>query len=198
MGKDHFKWSDFYEAVKSHGGWLAQEFAEYMNSLGMAPFTLKGVEDIFDSHAKPVQFDEALRLAADRVFVRNNPGCWLKGTSTGIGREVRAPSADLTLIYIWAEQRSTYVPECYGPVLAVSVYERDITGKCPLGDASMMTPSGLPVHRHQLIKPSKQGEGTCRTTYVAPLVEIIQETREATVLRMAEMLSSVRADFFES
>lgn len=45
-GKDHFRWSDFHRAVKSRPGWLAQEFAEYMTSLGMAPFTLRGTEDI--------------------------------------------------------------------------------------------------------------------------------------------------------
>lgn len=41
-GKSHFRWSDFYEAVRSQAGWLAEEFADYMKSLGMAPFHSQG------------------------------------------------------------------------------------------------------------------------------------------------------------
>lgn len=195
-GRDHFRWSDFHGAVKSQPGWLMQEFADYMNSLGMAPFTLKGAEDIFDTRVKPVQFDKALKLAADQVFARDNPSCWLKGTQTGRGREVRTPRASLTLIYIWAEQRSSHVRECDGPVLAVNVFERDIAGPCPLPESFVMTPSGLAVRRHHLVTLIKQGEGNCRTTYVAPLVEILQDTLEATVRLLAEMLMVIRADYW--
>lgn len=197
-GKEHFRWSDFYDAVKSQPGWLAQEFADHMKSLGMAPFTLRNSEDIFDRRARPAQFEETLKLAADRVFVLNNPGCWLKGTPTGLGREVRAPGANLTLIYIWAEQCSTYVPECDGPVLAVNVYEADIEAKAAAGNAMLTTSSALSVRRHQLDKPLKQGKGLCRVTYASPLVDIVQDTQEATVLRMAEILSVIRDDFVEN
>jgi hypothetical protein len=194
-GRDHFKWCDFHGAVKSQPGWLTQEFADYMTSLGMAPFTLKGAEDIFDTRVKPVQFDEAMKVAARQIFARDdNPGCWFKGTQTGRGHEVRTPSASLTLIYIWAEQRSNYVPGYDGPVLAVNVFEREIAGPCRLTEATIKTPSGLAVRRHNIAKPIQQGEGKCRITYVAPLIEIIRETRDATVRRMAEMLTVVRTD----
>lgn len=195
-GKDHFKWSDFHGAVKSRPGWLAQEFAEYMTSLGMAPFTLKGTEDIFDKGKKPVQFEEALKLAASQVFATGYAGCSLRGTSTGLGREVRTPFASLTLIYIWAEQRSTYVRDFDGPVLAVSVFERSPAEDTCLKDAHMPTGSGFVIRRHQLAKPLRLGEGDCRVTYVAPLARIIQETREATVQCMVEMLEVVRADYW--
>lgn len=195
-GKDHFKWSDFYDAVKCQSGWLTQEFADYMSSLGMAPFTLKGAEDIFDLGAKPVQFEEALKLAANEIFGRDNPGCSLRGTRTGLGREVRTPHASLTLIYIWAEQRSTCVQDFDGPVLAVNVFERDAEERCPLESATLSTSSGLEVWRHQLAKPFKQGEGMCRITYVAALAKIIQETREATIRCMSEMLEVVHADYW--
>lgn len=195
-GKDHFKWSDFHGAVKSRPGWLTQEFADYMTSLGMAPFTLMGPEDIFNRGKKPVQFEEALQAAASRVFATGYAGCSLRGTSTGLGREVRTPLASLTLIYIWAEQRSTYVQDFDGPALAVNVFERNPEDSGRLEDASMLTPSGLTVRRFHLAKQLKQGEGFCRITYVAPLVKIIQETRESTVLCMAEMLEVVRADYW--
>ena len=193
-GKDHFKWSDFHGAVKSRPGWLVQEFAQYMTSLGMAPFTLKGNEDIFDREQKPLQFEEALKLAASQVFGTGFPGCSLRGTPTGLGREVRTPLASLTLIYIWAEQRSTYVRDIDGPVLAVNVYERSPKVGGHLEDASLLTAFGFSVRRHFLTKPLKQGEGYCRVTYVAPLANILQETREATVQCMTEMLAVVRAD----
>lgn len=195
-GRDHFKWSDFHGAVKSQPGWLTQEFADYMNSLGMAPFTLKSAEDIFDMRVKPVQFDEALRLAADRVFARGSPGFWIKGTQTGRGLEVRTPSATLTLIYIWAEQRSTDSPECNGPVLAIRVFERAIAEGYPSNDATITTPSGLNVRRHHLTKYVEQGEGQCRISYVAPLVKIIEETQEATVQSIVEMLTVVHGDYW--
>ncbi len=197
-GKEHFRWSDFYDAVKSQPGWVTQEFADYMKSLGMAPFTLRANEDIFDKRVKPVQFEEALKLAADQVFANTSPGCWLKGTPTGLGREVRAPSANLTLIYVWAEQCSTYVRDSEGPVFAVNVYERDVEGRYALENATLRTCSGMSVHRRHVEKPTKQGEGTCRTTYAASLIEVIQETREASVLHMAEILALVRADFIEN
>jgi exodeoxyribonuclease-3 len=193
-GKAHFRWSDFYEAVKSRPGWLAQEFADYMSSLGMAPFTLRGAEDIFDRSQKPVQFEEALKLAASKVFITGYAGCSLRGTRTGLGREVRTPLASLTLVYIWAEQRSTYFRDFDGPALAVNVYERKLEEGGRLEDASLLTPSGFLVRRHNLAKPLKQGEGFCRTTYVAPLDMIIQETREATVQRIEEILVVVHSD----
>jgi len=195
-GKSHFRWSDFYTSVKSQPGWLTQEFADYMASLGMTPFTLKSAEDIFDRSVKPVQFDEVLKLAADQVFAKGNPSCSLMGTSTGLGRQVRTPHAFITLIYIWAEQRSTHVRDYDGPVLAVEVYERDSKIPCKLENATLTTPSGIAVRRHNLYKPRTQGEGTCHITYVAPLVEIIQDTREATVLCMAEMLQVIRGDYW--
>lgn len=194
-GRVHFKWSDFYVAVKSQPGWLTQEFADYMKSLGMAPFTLKSDEDLFDLRAKPTQFEDALKSAAIRVF-SDNAGCSFKGTPTGLGREVRRPNADLTLIYIWAEQRASSVEDCEGPVLAVNVYERDVAGTTLLPDANMGTPSGISLHRRQLAKPVMQGEGLCRTTYAAPLAQIVQATRDETIHCMAEMLAAVRADFF--
>jgi hypothetical protein len=40
----------------------------------------------------------------------------------------------------------------------------------------------------------KLGEGFCRITYVAPLAEVIQETREFTVKYMAEVLAVIRDD----
>lgn len=193
-GKDHFRWSDFHGAVKSQPGWLTQEFADYMASLGMAPFTLKSAEDIFDMRAKPVQFAEALKLAVDQVFAKVNPGCWHKGTTTGRGREIRAPSENLTLIYIWAEQRSSYVRDFDGPVLAVNVYERDIAGNSPLENVTVETSSGFTVRRHVLDKPDKQGAGHCRITYLAPVEKIIEETREATVQKIVDMLNVVRLD----
>lgn len=195
-GKNHFRWSDFHGAVKSQPGWLTQEFADYMASLGMAPFTLKNAEDIFDRGTKPEQFDEALKLAADQVFAKGHPGCVLKGTPAGRGREVRTPIATITLIYIWAEQRSSDVPDYHGPVLAVRVFERSVAAKCPLIDATIATPSGLNVRRYRLSQFVKQGEGLCRVTYVAPLVEVIQETREATVQRMVDLLTVVHADYW--
>jgi hypothetical protein len=195
-GKSNFKWSDFHGAVKSQPGWLTQEFADYMTALGMAPFTLKNAEEIFDKGKKPEQFDEALKLAANQVFAKGHPGCVLKGTQTGLGREVRTPSATLTLIYIWAEQRSTDIPECDGPVLAIRVFERAIAEGYPSNDATITTPSGLNVCRHHLTKYVEQGEGQCRITYVAPLVEIIKKTREATVQSMVEMLTVVHRDYW--
>ena len=198
-GKEHFRWSDFYEAVRSQPGRLAQEFADYMKSLGMAPFALKNDEDIFvRGGARPVQFEEALKLAADQVFVRNTPGCWTKSTPTGLGREVRAPGANLTLVYIIAEQRSACVRSRDDPVLAVYVYEADSAGKHLLENTTMLTPSGIPVQRHLLDTPPKQGTGTCRVTYAAPLTEIIQETREETVSRMVDILAAIRADFVDA
>jgi len=195
-GKNNFRWSDFHGAVKSQPGRLTQEFADYMTSLGMAPFTLKNAEEIFDRGAKPTQFDEALKLAVNQVFSRGHPGCVLKGTQTGRGREVRTPSATLTLIYVWAEQHSTDVPEFDGPVLAIRVFERAIAEGYPSNDATVTTPSGLNVGRHHLKKHVEQGEGRCRITYVAPLVEIIKETKEATVQSMVEMLTVVHGDYW--
>ena len=192
--KEHFRWSDFHTAVNTQSGWLTAEFADYMTSLGMAPFALKGPEDIFDARAKPVQFDEALRRAAEDIFVKNNRGCWLKGTPTGLGREVRKPGAGLSLIYIWAEQRSTQISDFEGPVLAVNVFERDDATGSPNTGGSVSTPSGLVVRRHRLVSPIKMGEGRCRVTYAAPLVEIIQETLDETVHHMSELLAVVRAD----
>jgi exonuclease III len=193
-GKDHFKWSDFHGAVKSRPDWLAQEFAEYMTSLGMAPFTLKGTEDIFDMRQKPVQFEEALKLAANQVFSAGYAGCSFRGTPTGLGREVRTPLASLTLIYIWAEQRSKYVRDVDGPVLSINVYERNSEETVRLEDACVPTASGVSVRRHRLGKTLRLGDGFCRTTYIAPLVKLLQETREATVQSLAEVLEAVRAD----
>jgi hypothetical protein len=193
-GKDHFKWSDFYGAVQSRPGWLAQEFAEFMSFLGMAPFTLRGTEDIFDMRQKPLQFEESLKLAANQVFGTGNPGCTFKGTPTGRGREIRTPIPSLTLIYIWAEQQSKFVPDVDGPVLSISVYERNPEEDGRLQDAIITTESGYSVHRYQHTKPVKQGVGYCKVTYVAPLVRIIQETRESTVQCMADVLEVVRAD----
>jgi hypothetical protein len=163
IGEDHFRWSDFHGAVKCRPGSLTQEFADYMDWLGMAPFTLNNAEDIFDLRAKPVQFAEALKVATDQVFARGNPKCWIKGTQSGRGWEVRAPAETLTLIYVWAEQRSSYVKEFSGPVLAVNVYERNVELTNPLEDSTMTTASGLSVRRHHLVKPLKQiGRASCR------------------------------------
>jgi hypothetical protein len=193
-GKDHFRWSDFYAAVRSQPGSLAQEFADYMKSLGMAPFTLKNAEDIFDKRVKPLQFEEAVWLAANKAFVERNPGCWLKRIPTGLGCEVHKPSANLTLIYIWAEQRSSYAPECHGPTLAVNVYEHDALCRTVPENSNATTQSGISVYRRRLENGLKQGEGIFRLTYAAPLVEIIQETKESTVQAMTDILALVRAD----
>jgi exonuclease III len=193
-GKDHFRWSDFHGAVASRPGWLAQEFADYMTSLGMAPFLLRGIEDIFDLRQKPVQFDEALKLAANQVFGTGYPGCSFKGTSTGLGREVRTPLDSLTLIYIWAEQRSKYVRDFDGPTLSINVYERNSEEDTRLEEVNVLTASGFLVLRRQLEKPLRQGEGYCRVTYAAPLTKIIQDTREDTVKCMVEVLAAVRSD----
>ncbi|MDK9716145.1 MAG: hypothetical protein OEL86_18880 [Sulfuritalea sp.] len=194
-GRDHFRWRDFHPSVKSHPGWLTQEFADYMASLGMAPFTLRGVEDIFDPTVKPLQFDDALKRAAAQAFAKAAPSCLFKGTPTRRGLEIRTPGASLTLIYVWAEQRSTCVSDNDGPVLAVSVYERNIEGSSSLENATMATPSGIVVRRHRLPKVEEVGGGTCRITYVSPLVDVIQDTRDETVQCIAELLEVVRSDF---
>ncbi len=197
-GKEHFRWSDFYDAVRFQPGRFAQEFADCMKSLGMAPFTLKSSEDIFDKRARPVKFEEALKLAADQVFAKKSPGCSIRATPIGLGREIRAPGANVTLIYVTAEHCSNYLPDSGSPAFAVSVYERDIAVKCAVGNTTLKSPSGIPVHRRRVKRPMKQGEGTCRVTYAAPLVEVIQETQGATVLHMAEILALVRNDFIEN
>lgn len=195
-GKDHFKWSDLYGAVKAQKGWLAEEFSDYMSCLGMMPFTLKGPEDIFDTRIKPVQFETALKAAADKIFVASNPGCFLKGTQTGLGVEVRTPHEAISLIYAWAAQRSSDIKEYEGPVLSVKVFEIDVSGQRALASGLITTPSGLAVSRFILGKPIRVGKGVCRYSYLAPLVDVIQDTKEATVQQMIEMLSVVRADFW--
>jgi hypothetical protein len=197
-GKNHFKWSDFHDAVVSQPGWLTQEFAEYMTSLGMAPFTLKGAEDIFEQGKRPVQFEEALMVAASKVFASNNQKCSIRGTASGLGREIRTPHPSLTLIYIWAEQRSTYVRDIDGPVLAVNVFERDDEQESLLEDARFLTRSGIDVHRRKLSNLLKQGAGFCKVTYVASLEKIVQDTREDTVQCLVEILSAVQTDHCQS
>ena len=169
-----------------------------MDSLGMAPFKLESGEDIFDSRQKPLKFEETLRLATNQVFSTGSKGFSLRGTPSGLGREVRNPLDSLTLIYVWAEQRSSYVRDFSGPVLAVNVFERSAETGNELEDMSVIGRSGVEIHRRTLSKVLKQGEGFCRITYVAPLQNIIQDTREATVQSIVEMLSVVRSDFWPS
>lgn len=194
-GRDHFRWRDFHPSVKSHPGQLTHEFADYMASLGMAPFTIRGVEDIFDQTVKPVQFNDALKRAGAQVFAKVGASCWFKGTPTCRGLEIHTPSTSLTLIYVWAEQQSTVVPGNNGPVLTVSVYERNIEASSSLENATMATPSGIVVRRHRLSKTEQVGTGACRITYIAPLVDVIQDTRDETVTCIAELLEVIRADF---
>lgn len=195
-GKDHFRWSDFHNAVKTHPERLTQEFADFMGSLGMAPYTLKGTKDIFDKREKPEQFDKVLKSAATEVFKKDNPGCTVKSIKSFLGQVIQNPRESITLIYLRAELQSRYVPECNAPVLEINVYEREITEPFPLAESKFTTSSGLQVYRHILAKQMKEGEGISRIMYVAPLVEIIQETPEATVRCLVEMMAVIRADFW--
>ena len=196
-GRTHFRWSDFYPAVKDHPGWLAREFAEFMAHLGMAPFTLKGPEDLFDTTApKAVEFDKALGAAVREVFMRDNPGCITKGTPSGLGREVRKPRSNISLIYAWATQRSPCEVGFVGPALAVQIYEKDCSVPCLPAAVLVGTEFGITIERHP-VPPSQTGEGTGRLIYVAPLTDVLQEGREDTVSRMVDVLRAVRKDFWQ-
>lgn len=195
--RTHFRWSDFYPSVKSHPGWLAQEFSEFMAHLGLAPFTLKGPEDLFDDTIRrTVEFDFVLEAAARSVFISNHPGCMTKGTPKGRGREVRNPHSNISLVYAWASQKAPCKTGLAGPVLAVSVYERDCSEPCLPATVFRGPQHGIVVERYP-VQPSLVGEGTSRLIYLAPLAAILEDTREATVSRMAEMFRIVRDDFWK-
>lgn len=142
---------------------------------------------------KPVQFEDALKLAANlvlhwvpRLLVQRHP-YWVGSGGT---YTASIAYADLHL----GGAAISYVSGIEGPVLAINVYERNLEQGSLFEGVSIPTASGFSVRRHRLAKPLRQGEGFCRSTYVAPLAKIIQETRESTVKCMAEVLTAVRDD----
>ncbi len=189
----HFRWSDFYPAVKNHPGWLAEDFVHFMNHLGLSPFTLGGAEDIFDATRDVKDFREALKAAACEVFPEGASRFAVKATPTGRGCEIRNPRAELSLIYAEAERTPAWKSGAIGPALAVAVYEKNTTMP-NLPEAVLKSPLVRIAVQRNHIAPTVQGEGTARLCYLAPLTELIQDTHADTALRIADVLRVVQDD----
>lgn len=192
----HFRWSDFFPAVRARETDLAQQFADYMKSLGMTPYELKGPEDLFNGTGKPEQFSTALKAAAESVFERV-PGAVIKRDPSRLGVQIQRALPTVPLFYVVAERFSALLQDVRGPTLSVQVFEANSHTPATLDTLTIHTAAGLTVYRQALTGTSTLSDGTkrCRVVYVVPLSDVLSETGKETRDRISDLLGLVRSDW---
>lgn len=99
----YYLWDRFYGKINQYGARVTEEFAGYMDALGMAPWEFGEWGDPFNDHQSSEQFRvlwEPIKQYYAALSTR--PSC--RVSSKSLGMEVRKPFPDITQFYLWARK----------------------------------------------------------------------------------------------
>jgi len=116
----YFSWQDIYPLIKAHPSKIAQDFAEYMTSLGMQPWNSDILSDLFESQETANLFSQSWE------GIRNNfkdIGASCKLSAKKLGFEISYPLPWLHLLYFSVTKQNKYQSfKCDGPYLVANIW----------------------------------------------------------------------------
>lgn len=119
----YFNWQDIYPLIRSHHSKIAQDFADYMTSLGMQPWESDILGDLFESQESANLFGQSWEGIRSNFKDMSN-SC--KVSASKLGFEISYPLPWLHLLYFSVTKQNKYQEyKCDGPYLVVNIWVKN-------------------------------------------------------------------------